>query len=115
MRPLILCSIGSITWSGSLSQFAASLFYYLCFLFYFFSTCTCIGCISVGKALFLGLHNIALFCSGGMGTCVNARCAEIKMHLLEVEVILFVCGSSSCLDVKLTVSGRREESLFGCV
>ena len=61
-----------------------------------------------GKALFLGLCSVALFCSGGMGTCVNARCAETKMHLLEV--ILFVSGSSCCLDVKLTVSGRREES-----
>ena len=59
-----------------------------------------------GKALFLGLCNIALFCSGGVGTCVNAHCAEIKMHLLEV--ILFVCSCSSCLDVKLPVSGRRE-------
>ena len=62
-----------------------------------------------GKALFLGLCNIALFCSGGVGTCVNARCAEIKMHLLEV--ILFVCSCSSCLDVKLPVSGRRKVCL----
>ena len=60
MLPLILCLIGSITWIGSLSQFAASLLF-LVFVFFVFSTCTCIGRISVGRHFFWGCATLHCF------------------------------------------------------